>query len=99
MAPSTQFLVCGGLSVVFLSCLLLLINQDRKERFHRPEDGHDHAERRELEWYWNSDRNKDVEKIPFERPLSECKSHPEGLSGRVLDNLNGIPKTDAPRAP
>ena len=82
MAPATQFLVCGGTSVVFLGCLFWRVNQDWKRRFHRPEDGHDRAGRRELEWYWNPDRNKDVEKIPFESPLNECESHPEGLSSR-----------------
>jgi hypothetical protein len=40
----------------------------------------------------------DVEKIPFESPLNEGKSHPEGLSDRALHNLNDILKTDATRA-
>ena len=95
MTPLTQFLVCAAISVVFLSCLFWRINQDWTERFHRPEDGPDRAERRELEWYWN----KDVEKIPFESPLGEGKAHPEGLSGQAFDNLSGIPKTDVGRAP
>jgi hypothetical protein len=85
MAPSTQYIVCGGISVIFLGCLLWRVNRDWKDRFPWPEDGHDRAARRELEWYWNSDRNKDIEKIPFESPLNEGKPHPEGLSSRALD--------------
>jgi hypothetical protein len=76
MTQSTQLLVCGGISVVFLSCLFWRVSQDWKDRFQRPEDGHDRVERRELEWYWNSDQNRNVEKIPFESPLNE------GLSRR-----------------
>jgi hypothetical protein len=83
MATLTQALVCGGISVAFLSCFFWRVNQDWKDGFHRAEEGQDGAERRELEWYRNSDRNKDVEKIPFESPLSEGKSHLEGLSGQV----------------
>src|ERR1700733_3979807 len=38
MAPLTQGLVCGSLSVVFLSLLLWRVNQDWKHRFHLSED-------------------------------------------------------------
>jgi hypothetical protein len=36
----------------------------------RLEDGHDRAARREQEWCWDSVRNKDIEKIRVEDPLS-----------------------------
>jgi hypothetical protein len=82
MEAPTEIYVGTGLALGALVLMLVNLNRQYMQR-QRPEDGHDRAGRRELEWYWNSDRNKDVEKIPFESPLSEGKSHPEGLSGRA----------------
>jgi hypothetical protein len=99
MTPFIRFLVCASISVIFLSCLFWRINQDWKERFDWRKHGPDRAEQRKMKRHWNSDRNKDVEKIPFESPLSEGKSHPGGLPGQALDNLSGTPEIDVVRAP
>jgi hypothetical protein len=74
----------AGTGVVLGALALMLVNLRRwyKGR-RRPEDGHDRAERRELEWYSNPGRKKDIEKIPVENSLSEGKSLHEGLSRRV----------------
>jgi hypothetical protein len=50
-----------GTGIVLGAFVLMLVNLNReyKER-QRPEDGHDRAERREFEWYGNSDRKKDI---------------------------------------
>ena len=89
MTPLTQFLVY---TVVFLSCLFWRVNHDWKERFQRPEDGHDRAGRREWQWYWNRDRNKIVEKIPFEPRTSKEKLRsetPDALHRQVPDGRTG----------
>ena len=46
--------------------MLWNLNQEYSDQ--QPEDGHDRSERREIDWYWNPDRNKGVENIPLTAP-------------------------------
>jgi len=66
MAPPTQILVGGGISFVAFCWMLWNLNQEYSDQ--QPEDGHDRSERREIDWYWNPDRNKGVENIPLTAP-------------------------------
>ena len=75
MEAPTELYVGTGIVLGAFILMLVNLNREYKER-QRLEDGHDRAARRELEWHWNSDRNKDVENIPAKTPLNE------GLSRR-----------------
>jgi hypothetical protein len=57
--------LCAGM----LGIVIVGLNRDYRDR-ERRESGHDRAEWREWHWYWNKDRNKDIENIPTEGPLS-----------------------------
>jgi hypothetical protein len=67
MEATTNIYVSTGLALWAL--VLNLVNWRYKQR-QRPENGHDRAERRKLEWHQNLYR---IEKIPVESPLSEGK--------------------------
>jgi hypothetical protein len=82
MEAPTELYVGTGILLGAFVLMLVNLNREYKER-QRPEDGHDRAERRELNWYGDLDCDEDIEKIPVENPLSEGKSLPKGLSGRV----------------
>ena len=82
MEAPTQLYVGTGILLGAFVLMLVNLNREYKER-QRSEDGHDHAERRELDWYGNLDCDEDLEKIPVENPLGEGKSLYERLSGRV----------------
>ena len=57
--------LCAGM----LAVLILGLNSDYRDR-ERRETGQDRAERREWQWYWNKDRNSNIENIPTDGPLS-----------------------------
>jgi hypothetical protein len=61
MEPPTQILVGVGLSFVASCWMLWNLNEEYRDQ--QPEHGHDRVTRRELNWYWNPDRNENVEKI------------------------------------
>jgi hypothetical protein len=69
MGTPTSILVDTGLVAVAYGFICCGIYHAHK-RSQRAETGHDRAERREWHWYWNKDRSKDVENIPFEGPLN-----------------------------
>ena len=84
MEAPTELYVGTGIVLGAFVLMLVNLNREYKER-QRPEDGHDRAERREFEWYGNSDRERDIETIPVEDPLSDSESLLEGMS-------NGVPQ-------
>jgi hypothetical protein len=57
MGAPTSILVGGGMIAATFGLIRWHLSQVYKKRFPQPEDGHERAERREQEWYWNKDRN------------------------------------------
>jgi hypothetical protein len=80
MEAPTEIYMGTALALGLLGLTLVKWRYKPKQR---PEDGRDRAARREEAWYGNSDRNMDVVPIPFENPISDNKSDPEVLSGRI----------------
>jgi hypothetical protein len=71
MAPLTEVIVGLVLAAGTLGVLLVIVGLSLDSKYcERPETGHDRAERREWQWYWNKDRKKELEKIPSGEPLS-----------------------------
>jgi|HubBroStandDraft_1064217.scaffolds.fasta_scaffold407156_2 hypothetical protein len=64
METPTSILVGGGILAVATYGLIFRGLNLAHKRAYKTETGHERAERREWHWYWNKDRNKDIEKIP-----------------------------------
>jgi hypothetical protein len=57
--------------VAACACVMWRLHENDKNRGPRalpPEDGHDRAGRREMNWYWNAERNKEAENNPVGDP-------------------------------
>jgi hypothetical protein len=58
METPTSLLVGGGILALLTYGLILRGLNLPHKRAHNAETGHERAERRERQWYWNQDRNK-----------------------------------------